>query len=103
MINDATLEEGTIGQAVERFKALEEDLSVKEDVIKKLETELHTAKDANSVATAEAASLEDEKATLKTQVDFFRRISKVQKDDIIKMQAVKSLHKIEVNPITRAL
>ena len=66
VINDATLEEGTIGQAVERFKALEEDLSVKEDVIKKLETELETAKDANSVATAEAASLEDEKSTLKT-------------------------------------
>ena len=72
---------------MERIKALEEDLGVKEDVIKKLETELETAKDAVSVATAEAASLEDEKATLKTQVDFFRRISKVQKDDIIKMQA----------------
>ena len=91
VINDGTLEEGTIKQAVERFKALEEDLSVKGDVIKRLETELDTSKEAAIVVTAEAASLEDEKVTLKTQLDFFRSVSKVPKNDIKKCRWVQTI------------
>ena len=87
VIDDSTGQEGNLGQAVERIKALEEELSVKEEVIKKVESELETARDAATVATAESASLEDEKATLKTQLNYFRRVGKSQMEDIQKMQA----------------
>ena len=57
------------------------------DLVKKLETELETAKDAASIAVAESASLEDEKVTLKSQLNFFRRVGNAQVEDIKKMRA----------------
>ena len=60
VIKDATGQEGTIEQAVERIKCLEEDLAAKEEVIKRLESELVTSKDLASIAESKAASLEVE-------------------------------------------
>ena len=87
VINEAIGQEGNLGQAVERRKVLEEDLSVKEELIKKMESELETARELANIATAKEASLEDEKATLKGQMDFFRRVGKAQMEDINKMKA----------------
>ena len=87
MIDAAYQQEGNLGQAVERIKVLEEDLSVKEELIKKMETELETARELANIATAKEASLEDEKVMIKGQMDFFRRIAKVQMEDINKMKA----------------
>ena len=75
-----------MSQAVERIKVLEEDLSVKEELIKKMESELETARELANIATAKEASLEDEKDTIKGQRDVFRRIAKVQMEDINKMK-----------------
>ena len=85
VINDTTGEEGSLGQAVERIKVLEEDLSVKEELVKKMEAELETARDIANIAVAKEALLEDEKTTLKHNLDFFRRVYKTQKEDIEKM------------------
>ena len=85
VINDTTGEEGSLGQAIERIKVLEEDLSVKEELVKKMEAELETARDIANVAVAKEASLEDEKAKLKHHLDFFRRVTKTQKEDNDKM------------------
>ena len=60
---------------------------MKEELIKKMETELETARELANIATAKEASLEDEKVTIKGQMDFFRRIAKVQMEDITKMKA----------------
>ena len=87
VINVATGQEGSLGEAVERIKVLEEDMSVKEELIKKMEAELETARDVASVAVAKEAALEDEKATLKHQLDYFRRVAKTQMEDIKKMKA----------------
>ena len=64
VINAATGQEGNLEEAVERIKVLEEDIGVKEELIKKMETELETARDQASIAVAKEASLEEEKATL---------------------------------------
>ena len=85
VIIDTTGEEGSLGQAVERIKVLEEDLGVKEELVKRMEAELETARDIANMAVAKEASLEDEKTTLKNQLDFFRRVTKTQKEDIEKM------------------
>ena len=87
VINEATGQEGNLNQDVERIKVLEEDIGVKEELIKKMETELETAREMASIAVAKEASLEDEKATLKHHLDYFRRISRTQMEDINKMKA----------------
>ena len=56
-------------------------------MVKKLETELETAKDVATIATAESATLEEEKVTLKSQLDYFRRVGNAQLEDINKMKA----------------
>ena len=87
VINEANGQEGNLTQAVERIKVLEEDLCVKEELIKKMESELETARELANIATAKEASLEDEKVIIKEQRDVFRRIAKVQMEDINKMKA----------------
>ena len=52
VINEATGEERSLGQAVERINILEEELSAKEEVMKAMETELTKAKDLANIATA---------------------------------------------------
>ena len=86
VINAATGQEGNLEEAVERIKVLEEDIGVKEELIKKMETELETARDLASIAVAKEASLEEEKATLKHHLEYFRRVSKTQLEDIKKMK-----------------
>ena len=51
-----------------------------------METELETARDLASLAVAKEASLEEEKATLKHHLEYFRRVSKTQLEDIKKMK-----------------
>ena len=58
-----------------------------EELIKKMETEFETARDVASVAVAKEAALEVEKATMKNQLDYFRRVAKTQMEDIKKMKA----------------
>ena len=50
VINDTTGQEGNLEQAVKRIKCLEEDLAAKEEVIKKIDLELATAKDLADIA-----------------------------------------------------
>ena len=57
VINEATGQEGNLEQAVERIKCLEEDLAAKEEVIKKIESELITAKDLADIAEGTALQL----------------------------------------------
>ena len=57
VINAATGQEGNLEEAVERIKVLEEDIGVKEELIKKMETELETARDLAGIAVAKEASL----------------------------------------------
>ena len=52
VINEAFEKEGNLSQAVESIKVLEEDLSVKEDLFKKMKSELDTAGKLANVATA---------------------------------------------------
>ena len=73
-------QEGDIGQAIERIKKLEEELSVKEELIKKMETDLETAKDNAAVATAKVESLEADNAAKKVEVKKFQRICLNQMD-----------------------
>ena len=87
VINDVTGQEGNLVQAVERIKCLEEDLAAKEEVVKKLETELETANDLGSIANAKVASMEVENENLKAQVSKYLRISLNQRDDMNKMKA----------------
>ena len=74
MIDIAIGEDGSIGQAIEGINVLEEDLSIKEELVKQMQAELETAIYLASMAGAKEASLEDKKATLKHQFDFFRRV-----------------------------
>ena len=67
VINDATGQEGTLEQAVERIKCLEEDLAAKEEVIKRVESELVTARDLANIAEGKAASLEVDNENLKIE------------------------------------
>ena len=53
VINTVTKKLGSLPEAVDRIKILMEEHSVKEEVIKKLETELETSKDLLSIANAE--------------------------------------------------
>ena len=53
VINTVTKKLGSLPDAVDRIKILMEEHSVKEEVIKKLETELETSKDLLSIANAE--------------------------------------------------
>ena len=87
VINEAIGQEGNLGQAVGRIKVLEEDIGVNEELIKKMETELETAREMASIAVAKEASLEDKKATMKHHLDYFRRVSKTQFEEIKKMKA----------------
>ena len=65
VINEATGQEGNLEQAVERIKCLEEDLAAKEEVIKKIESELVTAKDLADIAEGTALQLKWRMRTLR--------------------------------------
>ena len=58
VINDSNGQEGNLEQAVARIKHLEEEGAAKEELLKKMETELETAKDLASIAEGQVASLE---------------------------------------------
>ena len=87
VINEATGEEGSLGQAVERIKMLEEELSAKEEVMKAMQTELATAKDLANIATATKESMETENAEYKVETKKYKLISKNLMDDLVKMRA----------------
>ena len=57
VINTDTEQLGSLPEAVERIKVLVEEHSVKEEVIKKLETELETSKDLLNIANAEKETI----------------------------------------------
>ena len=69
---------------------MEEEGAAKEELLKKMETELETAKDLASIAEGQVASLEVDKESLTQQVEKFKRISLSQRQDILKMRAGKS-------------
>jgi hypothetical protein len=87
VINDATGQEGNLVKAVERIKSLEEELGVKEEVLRKLETELETARDLAKIADGTVRSMQTENENLKTKVNKYQRIGLNQKDDLNKMRA----------------
>ena len=69
VINTVTKKLGSLPEAVDRIKILMEEHSVKEEVIKKLETELETSKDLLSIANAEkeTTQIEHEKLLHKNE------------------------------------
>ena len=90
VINDANGQEGNLEEAVARIKYLEEEGAAKEEVMKKMETELETAKDLASITEGQIASLEVDKEALSQKVESFKRISINQRQDILKMRAGKT-------------
>ena len=78
--DEAAVEQPTmeLEQALERVKILEEDVGIKEDIIKNLETELITAKEMARTAKGVADSLEDENEKNKMLVKKFKILTKKQ-------------------------
>ena len=64
--NEAAVEQPTVEleQALERYKILEEDVWIKEDILKNLETQLNTSKEMARTAKGVADSLELENPKL---------------------------------------
>ena len=68
-----------LGQAVQRIKNLEEEVGVKEDVIKKLETDLDTARHIADIAKGKADSLEVQNEDNKTLAKKYKVLAKLIK------------------------
>ena len=67
VIDKVTEQLGTLPEAVERINGLVEELGVKEELIRKLETELTTASDLANVANSKKEALKIENESLKEE------------------------------------
>ena len=74
-------------QALERIKLLEEDVGIKEDIIKNLEAELITTKEMASTAKGVADSFEEENEKNKALAKKFKIVSKKQMIEINQFNA----------------
>ena len=72
-----------------RIKYLEEEGATKEEFMKKMKTELETAKDLACIAEGQVASLEVEKEVLTNDVERYKRVLLNQRKDILKIRAGK--------------
>ena len=68
IIDNVTEQLGTLPEAVERIKGLVEEMGVKEEVIRKLETELTTARDLANIANSEKDAFAIENDSLKEEI-----------------------------------
>ena len=103
MIIDDEIERlGTLPEAVDRIKSLVEDVGIKEVLIKKLETELETARDLANIAAGEKESLKIENELKDKEVMKYKKLLNYQmsvndklKEDGADPQLVKTLKKVE--------
>ena len=102
VINSEIGQLGTLPEAVERIKILLEDAEVKEDLIKKLETELETSKELANIANGEKESLKIDNEKKEKEVLEYKKMIKYQisindklKENGAEPELVKTLKKVE--------
>ena len=78
VIDSETGQLGTLPEAVERIKCLLEDVDVKENIIKKLETELETSKELANLANGEKESLKMDNEKKAKEVLNYKKLLKFQ-------------------------
>ena len=76
-----------LDQALERIKTLEEDVGIKEDLLKNIETELAASKEMATVAMGTAESLRVDNETSKVEVKKFKLLAKKQMNEINRINA----------------
>ena len=86
VVDETDGEEVNLGEAIERIKKLEEEMSIKEELMKKMETDLEKTKDDAQVYKVKVESLEAANLVQMNEVTKFKRISLNQMDDIRKME-----------------
>ena len=78
VVNPETGQLGTLPEAVERIKIMLEDVEVKEDLIKKLETELETSKELANLANGEKESLKIDNEKKEKELQDYKKLLKYQ-------------------------